>query len=128
MREIHIGQRLRLDTLRGIHHQDRALASRQAARDLIGEVDVARRVDQVQLVLLAIAGLVLEPNGRHLDGDPPLPLDVHAIEHLLAHLLGSNGPGGLEEAVRERGLPVVNMRDNAKIANEGLIVRRVAHK
>ena len=33
---------LRLDTLRGIDHQQRAVAGRERARDFIGEVDVAR--------------------------------------------------------------------------------------
>ena len=53
-RQIEVRQRLRLDALRGVHDQDRALARRQAARDLVGEVDVSGGVDQVQLVFLAI--------------------------------------------------------------------------
>ena len=53
-RQIEVGQRLRLDALRRVHDQDRALAGGQAARDLVGEVHVARRVDQVELVLFAV--------------------------------------------------------------------------
>ena len=54
-REVGVGDRLRLDSLGGVDDEQRALAGRQRARDLIGEVDVAGRVDQVQLVGLAVA-------------------------------------------------------------------------
>ena len=46
-----IAQRLGLDALRGIDHQDRALARGQRAGDLVGEVHVSRGVDQVELVV-----------------------------------------------------------------------------
>ncbi len=52
-REIDVGHGLRLDALRGVHDEQRALAGREAARHLVGEVDVARRVDQVELVVAA---------------------------------------------------------------------------
>ena len=53
-REVGVGQRLRLDALRGVDHQQRAFAGGQRARDLVGEVDVPGRVDQVEDVLLAV--------------------------------------------------------------------------
>ena len=48
--QVDVGQRLRLDALGRVDHQQRALAGRQRARHLVGEVDVAGRVDQVELV------------------------------------------------------------------------------
>ncbi len=56
-REVEVGERLRLDALRRVHHQDRPLARGEAARDLIGEVDVPGSVDEVQLVCLAIVAV-----------------------------------------------------------------------
>ena len=53
-RQVDVGQRLRLDALRGVDDEQRALAGGQRARDLVAEVDVAGRVDQVQLVLDAV--------------------------------------------------------------------------
>ena len=41
-RLVDVGQRLRLDALRGVDHQQRAFARGEAAADLVGEVDVAR--------------------------------------------------------------------------------------
>ena len=48
-RLVDVGQGLRLDALRGVDHQQRAFAGGEAAADFIGEVDVARRVHQVEL-------------------------------------------------------------------------------
>ena len=49
-RLVDVGQRLRLDALGGVDHQQRALARGEAARHFVGEVDVAGRVHQVELV------------------------------------------------------------------------------
>ena len=51
-----VGDRLRLDALGGVDDQQRPLAGGKAARDLVGEVDVSGRVDQVQVVGLAVGG------------------------------------------------------------------------
>ena len=82
-RLVDVGQRLRLDALGGVDDQQRALARGERARDFIGEVDVAGRVHQVELIALP-----LEADGLRLDGDPALALDVHVVEHLgvAAHL------------------------------------------
>ena len=78
-RLVDIGERLRLDALGGVDHQQRALAGGERAVDLIGEIDVAGRVDQVEHVVLAVARAVIEPHGLRLDGDAALALDVHGI-------------------------------------------------
>ena len=54
-RQVGIGERLRLHALGGVHHQQRALAGLQAARNLIGEIHVAGRIDEVELVGVAVA-------------------------------------------------------------------------
>ena len=114
-RLIDVGQRLRFDALRGVDDQQRAFAGGEAAADLIGEVDVARGVHQVELVGLAVGGLPLEPHGLRLDGDPALLLDVHGVEHLaVGHLALGEAAGGLDQPVGERRLAVVDMRDDAR--------------
>ena len=89
---IDIGERLRLDALAGVDHQERALAGGERAVDLVGEVDVAGGVDEVEDVVLAVARPVIEPHGLRLDGDAALALDIHGIEHLLLHLARSSPP------------------------------------
>lgn len=51
-----------------------------------------------------------------LDGDPAFPLKVHGIENLLAGLSFCDGSREVEEAIRECGLPVVDMGDDAEVA------------
>jgi hypothetical protein len=46
-REVGVGDGLRLDALRGVDDEQRALAGGQRAADLVGEVDVAGGVDEV---------------------------------------------------------------------------------
>ena len=53
-RQIRVREGLGFHALRRIHHQQRAFARLQAARDFVGEIDVARRVDQVELIILAV--------------------------------------------------------------------------
>ena len=56
-RQVDVGERLRLDPLRCIDHQQRALTRLQGTTHLIGEVDVTRGVDQVELVDLSVVRL-----------------------------------------------------------------------
>ena len=46
--QISIRQRLRFDSLRSVHHQNRALASGERTRDLIVEVNVSGGIDQIK--------------------------------------------------------------------------------
>ena len=58
--QVAVGQRLRFDALRGVDDEHRPFARGEAARDFVGEVDVAGRVDQVEDVVLPVFGLVLQ--------------------------------------------------------------------
>ena len=98
-RLIDVGQGLGLDALAGVDHQDRSLARRQRAADLIGEVDVAGRVHQVEDVGLAVVGAVGQAHGLGLDGDAALALDVHRVEHLLLHLARGQAARLLDQAI-----------------------------
>ena len=76
--QVAVGEGLGLDALGGVDEEHRALAGGQAAAHLVGEVDVAGRVDEVEDVALPV-----EADRLELDGDAPLPLDVHRVEVLL---------------------------------------------
>ena len=115
--EVRVGQRLRLDALRRIHQQQRAFARGQRPSDLVREVHVARRVDQVQDVLLAVLRLVVQADRVRLDRDAALALEVHGVEDLGLHLAGLQRAGEFEEAVGQRGLAVVDVRDDREVPN-----------
>jgi len=98
-RQVGVGERLGFHALRSVHHEKRAFAGSQRTRDFIGEVHVTGRVDQVQLVHLAVVRLIVHPHAMGFDGDAALPLQVHGIEHLLLHFTGRQGPGKLQQTV-----------------------------
>ena len=83
---------------------------------------MAGRINQVQLVFLPVQGLVVEPDGGHLDRDAALALDVHRVEELLLHVPPLDRPGELQEPVGQRRLAVVNVGDDAKVADVLLVV------
>ena len=114
-----VRHRLRLDALRGVHHQHGAFARGERAADLVGEVDVARCIDQVEEVLLAILSAILERRGLRLDGDATLALELHRVEHLLGHLAPGKPAAHLDEAIGERRLAMVDVRDDGKVADMG---------
>jgi len=116
-RLIDIGEGLRLDALAGIDHQQRALASSERAAHLVSEIDMAGRVHEVEHVALAVLGLVGEPHGLRLDGDPALALDIHAVEHLRAHLARFESAAKLNQPVGKRRFAVVDMRDDGEVSD-----------
>ena len=123
-REIGVRQRLRLDALRGVHQEERTLARRQRARHLVREVDVPRRVDQVQDIRLAIVRLVCQPDRMRLDRDPALALEIHRVEDLGFHLARLERARLFEEAVGQRRLAMIDVGDHGEVADEtGVHVR-----
>ena len=120
-REVGIRKGLGLDPLRCIDDEQRALARLQRARHLVGEVDVARSVDQVELVPAPA-----DAHGLGLDRDAALALELHRVEHLLAHLPLRERTGELEDPIRERRLAMVDVRDDREVANAVLLHRCVS--
>ena len=68
------GHRLRLHTGNSAQHENRAVENSQRAFDLDRKIDVARRVDDVDEVVIPLA----VGRGR-LDGNAALALQVHGI-------------------------------------------------
>ena len=78
---------------------------------------MARRVDQVQVVDLAVARLVFERRGLRLDRDAALALDVHRVEHLRFHLAVAQAAAALDDAVGQRALAVVDVGNDREVAD-----------
>jgi hypothetical protein len=110
--QVIVGERLRLDALGGVHDEKGSLAGGQGARHLVGEVHVPRGVDEVEGVFPAVLGHVQQPDGVGLDGDPPLLLEIHRVQHLPHRLLRVHGPRQGQEPVGQGGLAVVDVRDD----------------
>ena len=119
--EIGIGQRLGLDTLGGIGHQERSLARLETSGYLVREVDVARGVDEVQFVPRSRRMVEVDPHRVRLDRDPPLPLQVHVVEHLVAHLSLGDGAGAFQQAIGKRRFPMVDVGDDGEVTDARLV-------
>ena len=78
---------------------------------------MSRRIDEIELVLLAVLGRVIHTDGVQLDGDAPLALEVERVEHLSLHFALLQHPRGLDQPVGEGGFAVVDVRDDAEVAD-----------
>ena len=116
-RDVDVGERLRLDALRGVDDQERAFAGGQRPRHLVVEVDVAGRVDQVELIGLAVVGLVRELDRLRLDRDAALALELHVVEELVLHLARGDRATALQDAVGERRLAVIDVSDDREVTD-----------
>ena len=122
--EVEVRQRLRLDALACVHHEDRAFACGKRAAHFVREVDVPRGIDHVQDVFLAVL-FVDHADGVRLDGDAPLAFEVHVVQQLVRHLVLGDGLGQFDHAVGERGFAVVNVGDNAEISDIVVLRHRI---
>ena len=114
--EVGIGNRLGLNSLGSIDQEHRAFTGLQAFFDLVAEVHMTWRVDQVELVALALV-LVVDRHGPGLDGDAPFALQFHVVQDLGAHVARLDGARDFEHAIRQRRLAVVDVRDDREVAD-----------
>ena len=54
----------------------------------------------------------VETHRLELDRDAAFSLEIHRVEVLGAHVPSLDGPGQLQHAIGERGLPVIDMGDD----------------
>ena len=78
---------------------------------------MAGRVDEVQLVALAVVRVVEQRDALRLDGDAALALQLHGVEHLRLHLAVGEAAADLDQPVGERGFAVVDVGDDREIAD-----------
>jgi hypothetical protein len=116
-RLIDVGEGLRLDPLAGIDDQERAFAGGQGSAHLVGKIDMARRVHQVEDIGFAVLGPIFEADSLRLDRDAALALELHLVEHLLLHLTRLEPAGGLDQPVGQGRFPMVDMGDDREIAD-----------
>jgi small subunit ribosomal protein S20 len=120
--QIQVRQGLGLDALGGVHQQHRPLAGLQGALHLVGEVDMSGGVDHIEDVVPP-AGAPGHPDRLGLDGDAALALDVHPIQVLGAGAALVEHPGQLQHPVGQGGLAVVDMGDDAEVADRRRVGR-----
>ncbi len=105
--------RLRHRAVEGVDDEQHAVDHAQNALDLAAEIGVARRVDDVDLGAVPADGRVLGQNR-----DAPLALERVGVHHALLHdLILTKRARLAEHLVDERGLAVVDVRDDGDVAD-----------
>src|SRR5690606_33850559 len=112
------GDGLRFDALGGVDHEQGTFTGGQRPADLVGKIDVSRRIDEVQLVGLAVPRRVGQRNALRLDGDATFALDRVGIENLGRHFAILQAAAELDDAVGQRRLAVVDMGDDREVSNK----------
>ena len=74
------------------------------------------RINKIEGIFFAFVQII-HLDGVALDGNTALPFQIHVIKKLGLHLTVSNRFGKLQQAVGQRTFAVVNMSNNAEIAN-----------
>lgn len=80
------------------------------------KINMARRIDEVEVVFVPLVG-VLHLDRLQFDGDATLALQIHLIEELFLHLALLDRLGQLQQAISQGRLAMVNMGDDAEIAD-----------
>ena len=70
------------------------------------------RIDEIQLVGLAIIAEIGQRHRLRLDGDATLALDRIAVEDLRLHFTIGQAAADLDEAIGQGRLAVIDVRDN----------------
>jgi hypothetical protein len=80
-----------------------------------------RGIDQIEDILLPVFAVVNDPYGLGLDCNAPLPLYIHIVKDLVLHLPAGKQSCLFYDPVRQRGLSMINMRDDAEIADPAFL-------
>jgi DNA-binding IclR family transcriptional regulator len=103
---------LRHAALGRVHQQQHAVDHLEHALDLAAEIGVARRVNDVDLDALVVAGAVFGQNR-----DAALALNVAAVHDALRHdLVVAESAALAQHGVHQRRFAVVNMGDDGDVA------------
>ena len=78
---------------------------------------MARGIDLIQVVDLAIFGLVLQRSGLRLDGYPTFFFDVHRVEHLRLHFSIAQSATALNQPICQCRFAMIDVRDDRKISD-----------
>ena len=107
------GDRLRLHAGHGAEHEHRAIQNAERPLHLDREINVPRRVDDVDLVVVPVDG----GRGRG-DRDAALALQVHVVHHgtlTLDFLDGMGAARVIQDPLGQRGLARIDVRRDSNV-------------
>ena len=114
-RLINVCKRLGLDALGGVNHEHRALAGGKCAGNFIIEIDVARSINQIENIKLAVLRFIIQADGLCLNSNSALPFQLHIIQNLSFHFSLRQDACQFKNSVCQGRFSMVDMCNNTKI-------------
>ncbi len=97
---------------------------KQCPPNCIRQVLIQKFCVILRIILRRSAGrMIYHPHRLHLNGDPLLALQIHLVQVLGAHLSRFHRSCQLQHAVGQRGLAVINVRDDHEVSD----IPRIGH-
>ena len=112
-----VRKRLSFNALRSVDDKYCALTGGKRTGNLVVKVNMTRSVDEVQNIVFAVLGKIIELNGVSLDCDSSLTLKIHFVEKLSGHVTQSDRLCFFKQSVGKGGLAVVDVCNNAEISD-----------
>jgi len=78
---------------------------------------MARGVNEIERIIVSVLGPVREGDRLAFDRDPPFPLNIHVIQDLILKIPFLHHARILDQTVRQGRFSVVNMGNNAEVAD-----------
>lgn len=85
---------------------------------------MAWRVDEVQFVFMAVPRGVIQRDALGLNGDAPLSLQIHGVQHLFGHLPFGQTSANLDKTVCNGGFAMVDVGDYGEITDSAQFSHR----
>ena len=119
--QIGIGQSLGFNALGSIHNQNSTLTGCQRTGYFIIKVHMTRGINQIHLIGIAILCIIIHTDSTCLDGNTPFTFQLHIVQQLTFHFTLCNRMTAFQQTVCQCGFAMVNMCDNRKVSDKGLI-------
>ena len=97
----------------GVDHQQYAIDHFHNAFDFAAEIGMARRVHDIDAIAIPLKRGIFGANG-----DALFAFKIHRIhDALLDFLIGAERPGLPQQLIYQRGLAVINVRNDAEVTD-----------
>ena len=75
------------------------------------------RIDEIELISLAVFGVIVQRYTMCLDSNPALSLDIETIQDLMFHLTIAQPAAQMNKAVSQGRFAMIDMGDNGKVTD-----------
>ena len=116
VRQMHVRDGLRLDSLSCVDNKQGPFAGGQRARHFIGKIDMTRRIEKVQAVGLTGFCPVFHRHRMRFNRNAAFPFQIHRIEQLILSFALLDRAGAFQQSIGQSRFAMIDVRDDTKVA------------